>query len=124
MSTCIYFPFFTWILKDDKLNNILRKSSHDDNSNNSYHKLNGYNNFLSSPQKSYWKNSINIRINPKSLAPEYYHYQKYLNGSGSEKNNNNEKQKLPKIEINKKKKKIIKNNKKIYSKNYCGIGMY
>ncbi|ORY48773.1 RNI-like protein [Neocallimastix californiae] len=71
----------------DKLNNILRKSSHDDNSNNSYHKLNGYNNFLSSPQKSYWKNSNNIRINPKSLAPEYYHYQKYLNGSGKNFNN-------------------------------------
>jgi len=90
-----------------------------------------------SNQKSFWKNSSNIRINPKNLAPEYY--QKYVNtnmtssstppisnmtrslgGNYYDNTANTEKSKLPKIKPDKK-----NNNqgKKKNSKTSYGIGM-
>jgi len=81
---------------------------------------------LSQP-KSYWKNSSNIRINPKNLAPEYY--QKYINGNstipapinGYSSNNSNNLEKsrlLPKIKTEKRVNTIL--DKKNYSKNNYG----
>ncbi|ORX57923.1 RNI-like protein [Piromyces finnis] len=117
----------------DKFNNNNSGYSHQNNYKSNHGLLKEQQHVLSSRsnsnQKSYWKNSNNIRINPKNLAPEYY--QKYMTSTSPSpstlnditKSINNyfddtfslEKSKLPKIKSEKKngilgKKKIPKNN--------------